>query len=254
MARIEAISAKPHLLSPLHPGRSAKFAAEVPPCSCSAQSRLGPRILQILAPGTIPMAAPGGSFMTVRSSREIPQQVVGRGGIAQIPLLVTTTRDEMNLFELVQGTEYAPSDEGSLLVEMERYGVENGTDRLNEYRRRSPDAPPARLRSMFLTDAIYRWPAERLAAAQVAAGGHAFMALFAAEPFGPVVGACHASDLPYVFGNFQGGLLAAPDEPAHHAISAQVIDAWSRFARTGDPGWDEFDPEDSYSIRQFESA
>lgn len=182
---------------------------------------------------------------------ESPLAVVRRGGIAQIPILVTTTRDELLLSETVHGAGYAPSDEDSLRSEMQYFGVKDETKLLIEYRRREPGASLARLRSRFLTDVIYQWPADWLVEAQVAGGGHAYRAQFVGEPFGSVVGACHASDLPYVFANFRGGLLAAPDEPAHHAISDQVIASWSRFARTGDPGWAEFRTDVIQGVRKL---
>ncbi|MDA1362699.1 hypothetical protein O1R50_23970 [Glycomyces luteolus] len=53
---------------------------------------------------------------------------------------------------------------------------------------------------MFLTDAVYRLPATRLAVAQTAAGGRTHTYLLAAEPMGPQMGACHGADLMMLFG------------------------------------------------------
>jgi para-nitrobenzyl esterase len=176
---------------------------------------------------------------------EDPQGAVERGAAAGIPLLVTTTAEEVRLFEALQPEGFVPGPPDDLLDEMRCFGVEDPDALLAGYLARLPGAPLGRLRSAFLSDVIYRWPAERLAAAQVAAGGHAHLARFAAEPFGPDLGACHASDLPYVFdavGASDGGGFSVPDTAEHRAVRDQVIGAWSRFARTGDPGWDEYRP------------
>jgi para-nitrobenzyl esterase len=180
-----------------------------------------------------------------------PQAVVERGGAAHIPLLVTTTRDEARLFEVFLEGSYAPRDEGALLAEIRSAGIDDAGALLADYRARSPAANLARLRSAFLTDVIYGWPARRLAAAQVAAGGRAYLALFTAEPFGPDLGACHGSDLTYVFDKTAGSLFPLPDTPHDHAVRDQVMSAWARFAATGDPGWDVYQPGAENTCRHF---
>ena len=68
-----------------------------------------------------------------------------------------------------------------------------------------PTAPVTRgaglteLRTRFLSDAIYLVPANRLAQAQVEAGGAAYRAVFAPDPFGPEVGTPHGLDIAYIF-------------------------------------------------------
>jgi para-nitrobenzyl esterase len=101
---------------------------------------------------------------------------------------------------------------------------------------------------MFLTDAIYRVPALRLAHAQVAAGGSAYLNRFSGEPYGPALGACHAVDLAYVFGRLTG---TPADTPENRAIADQLIQAWAEFIRDGDPGWAVYDAETAGNTRQF---
>jgi para-nitrobenzyl esterase len=185
---------------------------------------------------------------------EDPQAAVERGEVAGVPLLITTTTEEARLFEVLLPTTYPPADQDALLAEMRRAGIVDAEARLAGYRQALPAAPLARLRSAFLTDAIYRWPAERLARGQAAAGGRAYLAQFAAQPYGPDFGACHASDLPYVFdvlGDNDRGNISVPDEPEHRAIRDQVIGAWSRFAWSGDPGWPEYGTGVSGACHQF---
>ncbi len=201
---------------------------------------------------------PGGrSWGVVRDGAvvsEDPQAAVERGDVVHLPLLVTTTKEEVRLFEALEGDGFAPRNEDGLLDEMRLAGVDDAGALLASYRDRLPVAHLARLRSAFLTDFIYRWPAEKLVAGQAAAGGRAYLAQFAGEPFGPELGACHASDLPYLFddlGNSGRSGFSVPDEPVHRAIRDEVIGAWGQFAWTGEPGWGEYRPGVGGGFRQF---
>lgn len=81
-------------------------------------------------------------------------------------------------------------------------------------------------------------------------GGHRFAAPAPAAPwdgvrdctvFGGRLGACHALDLPFAFGNLDGDfgafLFEGGPGQEHHALSARMVAAWRDFAATGDPGW-----------------
>lgn len=61
----------------------------------------------------------------------------------------------------------------------------------------------------------------------------------------PVVGACHASDLPFTFGTFDVDTwreFVGADDDAE-ALSARLRRAWASFARAGDPGWPAWDAD-----------
>jgi para-nitrobenzyl esterase len=160
-----------------------------------------------------------------------PMAAIAAGAAAGIDLLIGVNRDEMRLFQALQGPAYAPADEQALLAEMRGGGVLAPEELLSAYRDRAPGADLAALRTSYLTDAVYRWPAERLAAAQTAAGGRAYSYLFAAEPLGPAFGACHGAELAVLFGEVDA-------EP-------ELGSAWARFVATGDPGWA---PHETYRI------
>jgi para-nitrobenzyl esterase len=129
-----------------------------------------------------------------------PLHAIADGAATGIDLLIGANRDEMRLFQILQGPAFAPPDETALLAEMRRAGVAAPERLLAAYRDREPDADLTGLRTMFLTDAVYRLPATRLAAAQTAAGGRAYSYLLSAEPMGPQMGACHGADLMMLFG------------------------------------------------------
>src|SRR6185437_1456732 len=90
-------------------------------------------------------------------------------------------------------------------------------------------------------DALYGWTAERLARKQAALGLPSYLYLFdhgypAADEAG--LHAFHASELPYVFGTFDGTPPLWPKVPAtpgEAALSDAMLDYWTSFARTGRP-------------------
>ena len=177
-----------------------------------------------------------------------PRQAVSAGAAAGIGLLVGANRDEARLFQVMQGAAFAPASEGALLDEMRRAGVPSPERLLAGYRRRAPDADLAGLRSLFLTDAVYRRPASALAAAQAAAGGRAHAYLFSAATMGPDLGACHGTDLVVLFNRVD------PGRPELLAVRDDLAGAWARFAATGDPGWPPYDPAAPRNTRQFGGA
>ncbi|WP_313885581.1 carboxylesterase family protein [Fodinicola feengrottensis] len=194
---------------------------------------------------------PGGrSWGAVLDGKVMPQRpqdaVIARA-VVDIPLLVSANRDEMRLFQAMQGPAYAPANEAALLAEISSAGFDRPADVLAAYRKRAPQADLTELRTLFLSDAIYKVPVIQLAQAQVAAGGRAYAALFVAEPFGPALGACHGAELAYIF----DGLAAINAQtPENLAVRDEMIAAWSRFATTGNPGW----PVYHGKARQFGST
>jgi len=97
--------------------------------------------------------------------------------------------------------------------------------------------------SIFATtrDALYGWTAERLVRKQAASGVPAYLYLWdhgypAADTAG--LHAFHASELPYVFGAFEGTPPLWPKNahtPEEDALVAAMGDYWTSFARTGRP-------------------
>jgi para-nitrobenzyl esterase len=180
-----------------------------------------------------------------------PQDAVAEGAAAGIGLLVGANRDEMLLFQAMQGAAYVPADEPALLAEMARAGAAEPGRLLAGYRQRSPEADLATLRTLFLTDAVYRRPASALAAAQTAAGGRAHAYLFAAELAGPDLGAFHGADLLMVFDSLERAGNATPELVK---VRDDLTGAWARFAATGDPGWAPYAPDARPNTRQFGGA
>lgn len=90
-------------------------------------------------------------------------------------------------------------------------------------------------------DGLYAWTAERLVRKQAALGVPSYLYVWdhgypAADKVD--LHAFHASEIPYVFGNFEATpplWPKVPDTAAERAISDALIDYWVSFARTGQP-------------------
>jgi para-nitrobenzyl esterase len=100
------------------------------------------------------------------------------------------------------------------------------------------------------TDWTFAMPTLHLADAQRAGGGkvHVYELTWPAPGSGGVLGACHALDVPLLFGTYEadlGALMfdrgAVPEEARR--LERHFRTAWTAFARTGDPGWPEYDSE-----------
>jgi para-nitrobenzyl esterase len=90
-------------------------------------------------------------------------------------------------------------------------------------------------------DALYGWTAERLVRKQTALGKPSFLYFFdhgypAADSAG--LHAFHASELPFVFGTYNGTAPKwpkIPSTPEHVKLSDAMVGYWSSFVRTGKP-------------------
>ncbi|POX40614.1 carboxylesterase/lipase family protein [Streptomyces sp. Ru72] len=167
-----------------------------------------------------------------------PQQAVTEGAAAAIPLLIGATRDEVRVFQVIGGDSFQQADASTLHTEMRRIGAVDPAGLLEAYRGRTGESDLAALRTAFLSDAVFRVPATRLARAQVTAGGRAYHYLLLDEPCGPAMGAFHGADLLYIFDKLP---LVGADTSEHLAVRDTLVGALASFVATGDPGWPVYD-------------
>ncbi|MFI2607430.1 carboxylesterase/lipase family protein [Kitasatospora sp. NPDC018619] len=164
-----------------------------------------------------------------------------------VDLLVGHTRDEFRLFAVLSGRRGAFTEEEARLS-LELFAPP--PDGPEAYRSALPGATPSELLEAVLSDALFRVPSLRLAEANAAAGGtsHLFELALPAPGLGGVLGACHGLDVPLAFGSLDAPtarqFLGDPPPPEVVRVSAELRQAWVRFATTGDPGWPAFDPDE----------
>jgi para-nitrobenzyl esterase len=166
-----------------------------------------------------------------------PCDAVRAGAAAQVALLTGTTRDEWKLFGFLD-RGLGTLDEAGLHSRLARQ-VSDPNALVAAYRAGRPDASPAELFFAIETDRVFRIPAIELAEAQCGHQPATFMYRFdwPTPAMGGAMGACHAVDLPFVFGlaDSPEGKLFAGGGPEAVRLQEQVMDAWIAFARSGDP-------------------
>ncbi|MFD8274134.1 carboxylesterase/lipase family protein [Streptomyces flaveolus] len=174
-----------------------------------------------------------------------PWQALASGASRDIDLIVGHNRDEFRLFSSMAGTSDRITDERAASA-LRMFAP--GPDGERTYRAAFPDASPGELYERVQTDWLFAMPSLRLAEAHLAGGGRSYVyeLTWPAPGNGGALGACHALDLPLLFGTFDadmGVLLFAGAEPSPEALalSARFRASWTAFARTGDPGWPAYD-------------
>jgi para-nitrobenzyl esterase len=161
--------------------------------------------------------------------------IFDKGEQAHVPILAGFNQGEIrSLRVLAPPPPASPADYERVI--RDRYG-----DLADDFLRLYPSATMAESILATTRDALYGWTAERLVARQAEVGAPAYLYLFdhgypAADDAG--VHAFHASELPFVFGTFDGTpplWPKVPKSPDQTALSSAMLDYWTSFARTGHP-------------------
>ena len=171
-----------------------------------------------------------------------PLAAVAAGAARGTPLLLLHTLEEYRLFTVTGNARLVRTEE-----ELERaaatFGLPAGG--IDGYRALAPDADVPDLYAMLMTDFLFAEYTTRLAEAAARAGGTAYLSRFAwrCRSLDGALGACHAADVPFLFGGlherdqFAQLLLDGPATEEDRALSGRMVRAWAGFAATGDPGW-----------------
>jgi para-nitrobenzyl esterase len=184
------------------------------------------------------------AFSPATDDRLLPGDAVALAAERDVPLVVGTTRDEMQLFTAFDPAVGELSDEGLLLMAQRRFG-ERAAEAVEVYEQLRPGASIGQLASAIQTDETFRVPAWRLAERRAGAGRPTWMYWFtwASPAFGGVLGSCHGLDIPFAFSNLdQPGVTQFTGDGDDRRLVADAFSgALVRFARTGEPGWPRFD-------------
>jgi para-nitrobenzyl esterase len=168
-----------------------------------------------------------------------PWRTVATGAARDVDLITGHTHDEYRLFMHVYGLH------GKVTAEMADDALGALAPRASAYRTAYPDADPEALFELVHSDWLFRMPTLHLAQAHAAAGGRTFLYEVRYPATMNQLGACHAIDVPLVFGNYEGlgQMLFGPEPPAGAvAVGNLMRQQWAAFAAGGDPGWPPYAP------------
>jgi para-nitrobenzyl esterase len=162
-----------------------------------------------------------------------PWQALASGTARNVDLLAGHNRDECRrLMESDETLAGVTAEQAAELLD----GLLPGGEKL--YRSAYPQAGPALLYELVLSDWLFRMPTLHLAQAHAAAGGTTY--LYELRYEAGEFGACHALDVPLVFGSAGelGEFLLGEPRPASAVALGDLMRAeWTAFAASGDPGW-----------------
>jgi para-nitrobenzyl esterase len=191
-----------------------------------------------------------------------PEEAVAGGVAAGIDLLIGTTSEEMRLFTAL-GRMNAEMGEERLIRVVERAARMRGIGRdaaeiVSIYRRRLGEATADDVWVAISTDVVFRVPAIGLAEAQrTHAPTRMYLFTQRSTGFGGMLGAAHATEIPYVFDNLdRAGVeqMLGPITDERRRLAAAMADAWVGFAVDGSPrgalaDWPAYDADRRATMR-----
>jgi para-nitrobenzyl esterase len=160
-----------------------------------------------------------------------------------VDLVIGTTDDEMRLYACFEAPDSIGEKEALRRLALELPGSGDADRVYHAFRairagRGAPHAP-ADLLWAVQTEVRLRHHSTAIAEARAARGAPAFAYRFGwrSPDAGGRLGACHALDLPFTFGNLDAPGMAAftGGGAGAQALARDWMDAWCAFARSGDP-------------------
>ena len=183
-------------------------------------------------------------FSPTSGTELIPESIRAAASANPVPLVIGTTRDEMQLFSTFNPELASLDDAGVEGFFASRFG-ERAPQAIRRYRDVRPDATAPLLASAIQTDETFRVPAWRLAEARTALTSPTWMYWFtwASTAFGGALGSCHAMDIPFAFHNLhrKGVDQFTGDGDDRTAVADSFSDAVTGFARDGVAAWPMYD-------------
>jgi para-nitrobenzyl esterase len=181
-----------------------------------------------------------------------PLAVLGSGDAGEVSLLAGTNLDEWRLFALAD-TRLATADDEGLVRRLLRNPVRGvaamepfARHLVAGYRAAREARGPTTSAEIWLAlqgDRAFRMPAIRLLERAQPGPDFAYLFTWASPALDGRLGACHALEVPFVFGTVADPATASlvGAGPAAARLSARMQEAWIAFARSGDPGWPAYD-------------
>ena len=177
-----------------------------------------------------------------------PIDAVRDGDAKDKALMVGFNSDEWNLFlqtplfgNLGDSASKKALDDAGLLAMFKKSLPNQAENAVQLYYQGKEDSETARLQaySEMETDRMFRLPTYQLLEAQRQhqANTYGYQVTWQAPGLGGKLGACHAVEVPFVFGLLGGmiGQLFVGDEEKAKPLSDKIISAWSGFAKNSTP-------------------
>jgi para-nitrobenzyl esterase len=191
---------------------------------------------------------------------EPPIEAIRRGDAADVPILVGTTLDEWKLFAALDSGIPALGERGLLqrfreilprVASRAPDAVVAARQYRDAVRARGGQTSPFEIWNAFQSARVFHFPASILSETQSAARGATYSYLFTWRPpaLRRTLGACHALDIPFIFGLTNRPIARPFTGLAASAarLSRRMQNAWINFARSGHPGheslpgWEPYD-------------
>jgi para-nitrobenzyl esterase len=195
---------------------------------------------------------------------EYPLHAIAAGCATEVELLIGTNLDEWNYFMFLTDPNKRDIDTRALLKICERRLPGYGAAAVELYRSALGEQLPAwKIFTAVETARTFWAPALRLAETQSSHNARTFMYLFdfTSPLFQAEMGACHALEIPFVFGGLATpfGRAFVGENPAAEKLSKAMLGAWVNFARSGDPShelmgtWVAYESQARHTMRLAEN-
>ena len=190
-----------------------------------------------------------------------PLKVFQNGDCKDIDFMIGTNLEETRMFTVLDPSFIKMSDtdtENAIFAVFSMGGVDKIEAKtiINTYKKEREGKSSTDLKDLMnaiMTDSMFRIPTIRLLEAQRPHQPNTFNYLFTwpSPGFNGALGACHALEIPFVFGVLdlpEMGNFAGKGQDAE-ALSEKIMDAWIAFAHTGNPNhkgipdWPAYDKE-----------
>jgi para-nitrobenzyl esterase len=165
-----------------------------------------------------------------------PWRAMLAGAARDVRLLTGHNRDEYRVFMGLSGKLGKVTDEEAAAA------LEVFAPSPPKFRFAYSSASPDDLYERVMSDWLFRMPSLHLAQTHAVSGGTSFLyELTCAAPASPALGACHALDVPLVFGvvaeGITGFIVGASPPPSFTELGDFMRSEWAAFVRDGTPGW-----------------
>jgi para-nitrobenzyl esterase len=155
----------------------------------------------------------------------------------KIPLLIGTCRDEWTLMTVLE-SNFGTMSAAQAQARFVRALGDEGGRAFEFYRSLMPDSSPTYWVTDMMTDMMMRAETIEMAERRAAAGGEPVF-MYRLDWQSPVLDGAlrspHSLDVPLVFETLDEASQLVGESPAARRVSATMAQAWTNFARTGNP-------------------